>query len=93
MTIYLGSRYEPSLIDFISTTPGGNENPIVFYDFPNLGTLTYYEHTVLQGERLDQIANKYYNRSGVWWIILDHNPEIKDVLDIPAGTKLRIPRV
>ena len=42
MTIYLGSRYEPSFVDFVSTVPNGDENPIVFYDFPDIGTLTYY---------------------------------------------------
>jgi len=93
MTIYVGSRYEFSLVDFFSTTPNGDENPTVFYDFPDIGELTYYEHTVVQGERLDQIANQYFRRSSMWWLILDHNPEISDIFDIPAGTILRIPRV
>lgn len=93
MTIYLGSRYEPSFVDFVSTVPNGDENPIVFYSFPDIGTLSYHEHVYKEGERLDQLGNKYYNRSSMWWIILDHNPEIKDILNIPAGTVLRIPRV
>lgn len=93
MTIYIGSRYEFSLVDFFSTTVGGDENPVVFYDFPDIGELTYYEHTVVTGERLDQIANKYFRRSAMWWLILDHNPEVVDIFNIPAGTILRIPRV
>lgn len=93
MTIYVGSRYEFSLIDFFATKQGGGENPVVFYDFPDIGTLSYYDHTVVEGERLDTIANKYYRRSGMWWIILDYNPEVTNPTDIKPGTILRIPRV
>lgn len=93
MTIYLGSRYADSTVDFFSIRPGGDQNPTVFYDFPDIGTLQYTEHTVVSGERLDQLGYKYYRRSSMWWVILDHNPELKDIFDIPAGTILRIPRV
>lgn len=93
MTIYNGSRYENSYIDFFAVKNGGDENPTVFYDFPDIGLLSYYEHVYVDGERLDSIAQTYYERPSLWWLILDHNPEIKDMFDIPVGTKLRIPRV
>jgi len=93
MTIYKGSRYEYSTIDFVSTTAGGQANPIVFYEFSTLGTLTYFEHQYVQGERLDQIANKYYKDSEYWWIIPEFNPQIVDFTDIPEGTVLKIPNV
>ncbi len=91
MTIYAGSRYEFSLVDFFSVRVGESENPTVFYDFPDLGTLQYFSHVVQKGERLDQIAFEYYKRPGMWWYIMDHNPEIVDPLSIPPGTILRIP--
>lgn len=93
MTIYTGSRYEYSLIDFFAVKPGGAENPTVFYDFPDIGYLSYYTHTYVTGERLDQLAYKYYKRPGLWWLIMDHNPEIKNPFSITPGTLLRIPRV
>lgn len=93
MTIYTGSRYEYSLIDYFSVKVGGNENPTIFYDFPDIGYLEYYSHIYKGGERLDQIAFKYYKRPGLWWLIVDHNPELNDPFDIKPGTILRIPNV
>lgn len=92
MTIYQGSRYEYSTVDFFTTTPTGNENAVVFYESSFMGTFNYTEHTYTYGERLDLLAHRYYNRSDLWWFILDHNPEIVDPANIPAGTVLRIPR-
>ena len=93
MTIYQGSRYEYSVIDFVSVYDDYNANPIVFYAFDELGTFSYTEHTYIQGERLDVIAYTYYRRPDMWWTILDHNPQITDPHNIKPGTVLRIPRV
>lgn len=93
MTIYKGSRYEYSTIDFVSKTINGQANPIVFYYFNDLGKVSYYEHSYIQGERLDQLAYKYYKNSEYWWIIPEFNPQIKDFTNISDGTIIRIPNV
>mgnify|MGYP003342386438 FL=1 len=93
MTIYKGSRYEYSTIDYVSKTINGDANPIVFYSFTNLGTITYYEHSYVVGERLDQIAQKYYKNPEFWWIIPEFNPQITDFTNIPVGTVIKIPNV
>jgi nucleoid-associated protein YgaU len=93
MTIYKGSRYEYSTIDYVKTNENSGLNPIVFYDFSDLGPVSYYEHTYVQGDRLDTIAHHYYKNPEYWWIIPEYNPEIEDFTNIPAGTVLRIPRV
>lgn len=93
MAIYKGSRYEYSTVDFVSTVLNGAANPIVFYQFTNLGKVTYYEHIYTEGERLDQIANRYYRNPGYWWIIPEFNPEITDFMNITPGTTIRIPNV
>lgn len=93
MAIYQNSRYEYSVIDFISVIPDGDANPIVFYEFSDLGLISYTEHVYVEGERLDQISQRYYNRPGFWWIIMEYNPNITDITDIPAGTVLKIPNV
>lgn len=93
MTIYRGSRYEYSTVDYFSTTVNGTDEPVVFYNFSDLGYVRYWQHTYVEGERLDQIAYKYYQRPQYWWIIPEYNPEITDLNNIPAGTVLRIPNV
>ena len=91
--IYQNSRYYNQLIDFISFYPEGDNYPIVFYEFDSPGKISWWEHIYTQGERLDSIANKYYNRSDFWWLIPEYNPNIADFTNIPSGTMLRIPRV
>jgi hypothetical protein len=93
MAIFKGSRYEYSTVDFVSVTEDGVENPIVFYQFSELGLVRYWVHEYVEGERLDQIAYKYYKKPEYWWIIPEYNPQLEDVTDIPAGTLLRIPNV
>lgn len=93
MTIYKGSRYEYSTVDFVATTLKGAENPIVFYEISPLTNISFYEHQHVKGERLDQLADKYYKNPGYWWIIPEFNPQITDFTNIPDGTIIRIPRV
>lgn len=93
MTIYKGSRYEYSTVDYISVEEEGSENPVVLYKFSDLGLVRYWEHEYVEGERLDQIAFKYYKKPEYWWIIPEFNPELEDFTNIAPGTKLRIPNV
>jgi nucleoid-associated protein YgaU len=91
MTIYIGSRYEHSTIDFVSTSLGAPAYPIVFYTPRIPKAVIYTEHVYVLGERIDQIAYKYYNDSKFWQLILDLNPSIKDINNITPGTVLKIP--
>jgi hypothetical protein len=92
MTIYTGSRYEYSTVDFVSKTTNGPDNPIVFYSTYSINPLNYYEHSYVAGERLDQISTKYYKTPFLWWLIAEVNPKV-DFTNIPAGTILRIANV
>jgi len=93
MPIYKGSRYESSIVDFISTDAEGDSYPVVFYEFSDIGLLSFTEHYYVKGERLDQIAFQYYSKPSLWWYILEYNPEITDVFNIEPGTVIRIPSV
>lgn len=93
MTIFQGSRYEYSTVDFFAVQPYGNENPVVFYEFPIMDTFAYREYTWVQGDRLDNISYKFYQRPDLYWHILNANPKIVDPADIEAGTVLKIPNV
>jgi hypothetical protein len=92
MSIYKGSRYEYSTIDYVATN-NYVEKPIVFYTFSDLGFVNYWEHTFLQGERLDQLADRYYKNSEYWWVIAEFNPAIIDLNNIKPGTILKVPNV
>tara|TARA_Y100000593_G_scaffold89991_1_gene175361 strand:- start:183 stop:485 length:303 start_codon:yes stop_codon:yes gene_type:complete len=43
------------------------------------------------GDRLDNLAYKYYNNSALWWIIAQANHIGKGTLLIESGIQLRIP--
>jgi len=93
VTIYLGSRYENSIVDFVSTIEDGSAAPVVRYSFGPLGRVSYINYTWRSGDRLDYIAYRFYNQSQMWWMIPYYNPEIKDFDNIPEGTVLRIAHV
>lgn len=93
MAINQGSRYEKSTVDYLSKTPYGSANPIVFYKFDTMENTSYSYHMYVKGETLYGLSNRYYNRPDLWWVITEYNPEIVDFFSIPAGTPLRIPRV
>ena len=93
MTIYLGSRYENAVVDFVSFTSSQDAAPIVFYEFSNIGLINYNTYTWKEGDRLDQLAMQFYSNPEKWWLIAEYNPEVTDHQNIPAGKVLRIPRV
>jgi nucleoid-associated protein YgaU len=93
MSIFKGSRYEYSTIDYVATTAGLVEEPIVLYTASDLGLTSYWEHTYTQGERLDSLSYKYYKNPQYWWLIAEYNPEINDFINITPGTILRVPNV
>lgn len=88
--IYRNSRYEYAIIDYFALEQNADVHPVLFYPIPDIGTINYSEYEVSEGDRLDLIAERFYNRPDFWWFILDKNPEIKDPNNIPAGTILRI---
>jgi hypothetical protein len=47
-------------------------------------------HTVVEGDRLDNLSLRYFGRADLWWIICDYN-DIFSPLELENGTILRIP--
>ena len=92
MAIYKTSRYNNSDIDYVSTTENGDITASVFYEFSELGRLTWTDYTWKSGDRLDLVAFRFYSNPHGWWLIAEANPEVEDVLNIRAGTVLRIPK-
>jgi len=47
---------------------------------------------VNSGDRLDLLAQRYYNDTRYWWVIASNNEGIGNgTFSIPPGTRLRIP--
>jgi nucleoid-associated protein YgaU len=52
-----------------------------------------HEHTVREGERLDQLASRFYGDPQKYWLILDANPEeLNPFRLLRTGHRIRIPR-
>lgn len=59
--------------------------------FPRPRVITYTFYRVIDGERIDTIANDFFGRGDLWWMIAEANPEIIDWLDLPPGSVIRVP--
>jgi len=76
------------------TTSSGREIIYVRRRFlPDVSTMTILaEHTVTQGDRLDNITARYLNDPEQFWRVCDANTAIHpDELTAEIGRKLRIP--
>jgi len=60
---------------------------------PNIvGSNDTYIETITP-ERLDALANQFYNDASLWWVIAAANGVGKGTVRVPIGTILRIPNV
>ena len=89
------SRY--SDINLLSVAlPGKNRKSIQFVantKYPDI-PLSYDDVYVYtdEGDRLDLLAQQYYQDSTLWWVISIANPQLKQgSYYVPIGTQLRIP--
>lgn len=49
------------------------------------------QHTVKDGETLQNIASRYYGDSGKWYIIAEANGILNPFKELESGTLIRIP--
>ena len=91
MAIHSGSRYENSVVDYLQKTITGIAYPVVFYQFDDLSTVSFFYHRYQTGEALHALSQRYFNTPSLWWAIMEYNPEVTDIFHIPNGTQLRIP--
>ena len=86
------SRYADERVR-VESVPGRDGNLVKAIRPPNwYGTeFPARRHTATEGERLEQIAHRYYRDPEMWWVLAIANPEILYPDRIPGGTELRIP--
>jgi len=89
--IFKGSRY--TKIEVITPTNSGGASPRVLALRPTDVAPGAVEHVVAEGERLDQLANRYFGEPKKYWLILDANPEVLNPLELlVVGRRIKIPR-
>jgi hypothetical protein len=60
---------------------------------PRLDSSPRYDdqfHTVVDGDRIDLIAWRYFGDAALWWVVCDYN-DLFWPLDLEPGTVLRLP--
>ena len=84
----------PSRLESIEQYRENNKRYFKYIKYPNipLSVNDIYAVTV-EGDRLDLIANQFYNDVDLWWIITTANPDIirRDSFNLKPGLQIRIP--
>lgn len=73
------------------TDASGDHNSVVFGGSTVGIPASFYYYTVVQGDRMDIIANKVYGFPDYWWKIANANPEIFYPEVLATGSIIRIP--
>ncbi len=75
MTILIGSRYQKSVLIPVVQSDGTRKLFLTprFGLTPDDLPIGCTIHTYTEGERLEDISMRYYNRANAWWIIAELN--------------------
>ena len=88
--IFQGSRYENS--DVVRLQRNG-QTRLTVIPAPStvIASFNFAWHTVIEGDRIDTLADQYFGDPELWWIIAEANPQWSFFERLPAGVNLRIP--
>jgi|TARA_R100000734_G_C3298571_1_gene89477 nucleoid-associated protein YgaU len=81
------ARYDETNIRKNQDTNKSYYNTTIYKEVPERNDDLYFIST--EGDRCDNLANRFYNDSTLWWFIARVNNLTTN--NIPAGTSLRIP--
>jgi prophage DNA circulation protein len=88
--IFTNSRYATGTINKVFDSRNNKYQVSVSRVFPTkTKEISYYYWA--EKDRMDIIATRFLGNPDRWWEIMDLNPEIVDPLNIPLGTKIRVP--
>lgn len=89
--VFKGSRYSKTNVIAPLNSAGQSPRVLAVREIPR--TRGVVEHVVVEGERLDHIAHRYYGDPKKSWLILDANPDALNPLDLlQPGRRLKIPQ-
>jgi hypothetical protein len=84
----------PSRLRFIEQYRENNKRYLKYIKYPDIPlSLDDLYATIVEGDRLDLIADQFYNDVDLWWIITTANPDIirRDSFNLKPGLQIRIP--
>ena len=89
--IFQGSRYARTEVITAPDARGNTARALGRRRIPP--TPGVLEHIVLEGERLDQLAHRFYGDPLKSWLILDANPEeLNPFLLLRPGRRIKVPQ-
>lgn len=88
--IFTNSRYATGIISKSLDSRKGSFEISVFRVFPTKAIEVSYYYWK-ENDRIDLLASSLLGSPDRWWEIMDLNPEIVDPLNIPLGTRIRVP--
>jgi hypothetical protein len=89
--LFPGSRYAATEVVEVAGADGVRRRTLVTRRTPPAPAV--FEHVVLDGERLDHLAARFYTDPRKYWLILDANPEeLNPLLLLRPGRRIRIPQ-
>jgi hypothetical protein len=83
------SRYSDSSI--VILPKDGTEVQVIVPSAQESYTFSYVYYILTGEDRIDTLANAFYNDPTQWWRIGDANPEITSWFNLEAGKLIRIP--
>jgi phage tail protein X len=92
MLISRTSRYQRNITAVVDDRNGAPQRYIVHRQ-PVAMTLQVNDYLWRQGDRVDSLAASFYGSESSWWMIAEANPSVLDWVSVPAGTRIRVPRV
>ena len=85
------SRYRRTSRLAGGTKLGTNRTPAILYRAAKTGSLPCTTYVTKEDERLDVLAGKHLGSAQLWWVIAACSG-IGRFLQVPPGTRIRIPR-
>ena len=85
----------PNRLDYIKRKIGDNKKRVFKYlKYPKIPlSIDDICAITLVGDRLDLIADQFYNNVDLWWVIATANPDVirRDSFNLMPGLQIRIP--
>lgn len=91
MTISRTSRYQRNATALVRDRHG-QAQVAVMRRRPVEQLLRVSDYRWRGGERVDDVAARYYSSESSWWMFAEANPKVLDWTDPPAGIQIMVPR-
>ncbi len=90
--IFKGSRYSGTEVVEVVTGPGAQTTrTLALRAIPPAPSAL--EYTVVEGERLDTLAARFYTDATKYWLLLDGNPETLNPFELLVpGATIHVPK-